>query len=64
MSSKFPTVVHKEVVKVGDLEIKVLTLDNGQRIILKDDLKKAIIFIIGITEKDFELLKIKKGGAQ
>lgn len=63
MSSKFPTVVHKGVVKVGDLEIKVLTLDNGQRIILKDNLKKAIIFI-GITEKDFELLKIKKGGAQ
>lgn len=53
MSNKMPTVIHEGVLKINDSEIKVLTLDNGQRIIPEDDFKKALKWL-GLTESDFK----------
>lgn len=53
MSDKIPTVDHEGVLKIMDLEIKVLTLDNGQRIISEDDFKKALKWL-GLTEDDLK----------
>lgn len=53
MSDKILTVDHEGVLKIMDLEIKVLTLDNGQRIIPEDDFKKALKWL-GLTEDDLK----------
>ena len=53
MSDKIPTVDHEGVLKIMDLEIKVLTLDNEQRIIPEDDFKKALKWL-GLTEDDLK----------
>lgn len=53
MSDKIPTVDHEGVLKIMDLEIKVLTLDNGQRTIPEDDFKKALKWL-GLTEDDLK----------
>lgn len=60
MSGEIPKVTHTGVIKVGGVEIRAMTLDNGKRIIPEEDFKKAIKFI-GITEEDFELLLLKGG---
>lgn len=58
MSNKIPTVTHEGILKVKDLEIKVLTLDNGQRIIPEDDFKKALDWL-GLSEDDVKQIMQK-----
>lgn len=50
---RIPKVVSKGKINVGDLELTLLVLDNGQRVIPKDDMRKALQFL-GITEKDVD----------
>lgn len=50
---RIPKVVSKGKINVGDLELTLLVLDNGQRVIPKDDMRKALQFL-GITEKEVD----------
>ena len=59
MNDCLPKVTHEGIIKIEGLEIKVLTLDNGQRIIPEEDFKKALSFL-GITEKEFHLIMTKR----
>lgn len=58
MSNKIPIVTHEGILKVNGLEIKVLTLDNGQRIIPEDDFKKALDWL-GLSEDDVKQIMQK-----
>ena len=53
MNDKTPVVINESILKVGTLEIKVLTLDNGLRIIPEDDFKKAIKWL-GFDEDEID----------
>ncbi len=55
MNNDMPKVVSKGKVKLLDIEITVCVLDNGQRVILEDDMRKALLFL-GIPQKDIEYL--------
>lgn len=60
-----PKVIREGKIKLGDIEIRVCFLDNGQRVIPEDDMKKAFDFL-GLTEDDVECLLNRKleGGAR
>ena len=60
MNDKPPVVINEGILKVGSLEIKVLTLDNGLRIIPEDDFKKAINWL-GFDEDEIrQIMKNKE----
>ena len=60
MNDKTPVVINESILKVGTLEIKVLTLDNGLRIIPEDDFKKAIKWL-GFDEDEIrQIMKNKE----
>ena len=59
MDERIPKVVSEGKIKVKDLEIRVLVLDNGQRIILEEDMKKALNFL-GLTNEDVDFLLKRK----
>ena len=59
-----PKVTHEGTITVGSITIKVMTLDNGQRIIPEDDFKKALN-LLGISEDDMkQILTTGQGGAE
>lgn len=59
-----PKVTHEGTITVGSIIIKVMTLDNGQRIIPEDDFKKALN-LLGISEDDMkQILTTGQGGAE
>lgn len=55
MSNRIPKVVKEGKIKVEGLEIRVCVLDDGQRIIPKEDFLKALEFL-GWSEDDIKLL--------
>lgn len=55
MNNDMPKVVSKGKVKLLDIEITVCVLDNGQRVIPEDDMRKALLFL-GIPQKGIEYL--------
>lgn len=55
MSNRIPKVVKEGKIKVEGLEIRVCVLDDGQRIIPKEDFFKALEFL-GLNEDDIKLL--------
>ena len=60
MNDKTPVVINEGILKVGSLEIKVLTLDNGLCIIPEDDFKKAIKWL-GFDEDEIrQIMKNKE----
>lgn len=59
MDERIPKVVSEGKIKVKDLEIRVLVLDNGQRIIPEEDMKKALKFL-GLTNEDVDFLLRRK----
>lgn len=59
MDERIPKVVSEGKIKVKDLEIRVLVLDNGQRIIPEEDMKKALNFL-GLTNEDVDFLLKRK----
>lgn len=60
MNDKTPVVTNEGILKVGNLEIRVLTLDNGLRIIPEDDFKKAIKWL-GLDEDEIrQIMKNKE----
>lgn len=60
MNDKTPVVTNEGILKVGNMEIKVLTLDNGLRIIPEDDFKKAIKWL-GLDEDEIrQMMKNKE----
>lgn len=59
-----PKVTHDGTITVGGITIRVMTLDNGQRIIPEDDFKKALN-LLGISEDDMkQILTAGKGGVE
>lgn len=60
MNDKTLVVINEGILKVGSLEIKVLTLDNGLRIIPENDFKKAIKWL-GFDEDEIrQIMKNKE----
>ena len=60
---KVPKVTHEGTITVGGITIRVMTLDNGQRIIPEDDFKKALK--LGISEDDIkQILTTGQGGTK
>ena len=59
MNERIPKVVSEGKIKVKDLEIRVLVLDNGQRIIPEEDMKKALKFL-GLTNEDVDFILRRK----
>lgn len=55
MSERIPEVTHRGRLSIDGLDIEVLTLDNGQRIIPKNGMGKALKFI-GLSEKEISTL--------
>lgn len=55
MSNRIPKVVKEGKIKVEGLEIRVCVLDDGQRIIHKEDFLKALEFL-GWSEDVINLL--------
>lgn len=59
-----PKVTHDGTITVGGITIRVMTLDNGQRIIPEDDFKKALN-LLGISEDDMKQILITgQGGVE
>lgn len=63
MSERIPEVTHSGRLVIDGLDIEVLTLDNGQRVIPKDDMIKALKFL-GLHEDEINTLLNLKGGAR
>lgn len=57
-----PTVVKEGTMRIGDMDIRVYVLDNGERIIPKEDAEK-IFAALGITwEEAGTLLALSRSG--
>lgn len=57
---RIPEVVAEGVVQLGDLEFKVYTLDNGQRVIEEDSFDKCLA-LLGISRAQAaQLLEINR----
>lgn len=63
MNEKIPEVTHSGRLTIDGLDIEVLTLDNGKRVIPKDDMIKALKFL-GLPEDEINTLLNLKGGAR
>lgn len=59
MSERIPKFTHSGRLSIDGLDIEVLTLDKGQRIIPKDDMIKALRFI-GLAEEEISALLNQK----
>lgn len=63
MNKKIPEVTHSGRLTIDGLDIEVLTLDNGKRVIPKDDMIKALKFL-GLHEDEINTLLNLKGSAR
>lgn len=63
MSERIPEVTHSGRLIIDGLDIEVLTLDNGQRVIPRDDMIKVLKFL-GLHEDEINTLLNLKGGAR
>ena len=54
-NQELPRVVHEGTMNLGGMEIKVLHLSNGQRVITEDELDKALSFL-GITKEEMKTI--------
>ncbi len=63
MSKRIPEVTHSGRLIIDGLDIEVLTLDNGKRVIPKDDMIKVLKFL-GLHEDEINTLLNLKGGAR
>lgn len=57
MSEKLPKVVREETMNIEDCKFRVCVLDNGQRVIPKDDFYKVMEWIGLEKEAIDEILK-------
>lgn len=63
MSKRIPEVTHSGRLNIDGLDIEVLTLDNGKRVIPKDDMIKVLKFL-GLPEDEINTILNLKGGAR
>lgn len=61
--NNMPKVIHEGKIKLDGLEIRVCVLDNGQRIIPKEDMETALN-LLGLSEDEIKLLFNNKRGEQ
>lgn len=50
-NERIPPVIKEGVVKIGDMDIHVCVLDNGERVIPEEDFDKVLAFL-GITREE------------
>ena len=48
MKDELPKVIHEGVIEIGDLRLRVYTLDNGMRVIDAEDLTPFLDALDGI----------------
>lgn len=63
MSKRIPEVTHSGHLIIDGIDIEVLTLDNGKRVIPHDDMVKVLKFL-GLHEDEINTLLNLKGGAR
>lgn len=63
MSKRIPEVTHSGRLNIDGLDIEVLTLDNGKRVIPKDDMIKVLEFL-GLHEDEINTILNLKGDAR
>lgn len=63
MSKRIPEVTHSGRLNIDGLDIEVLTLDNGKRVIPHDDMVKVLKFL-GLHEAEINTILNLKGGAE
>lgn len=63
MSKRIPEVTHSGRLNIDGLDIEVLTLDNGKRVIPHDDMVKVLEFL-GLHEDEINTILNLKGGAR
>lgn len=63
MSKRIPEVTHSGRLTIDRLDIEVLTLDNGKRVIPHDDMVKVLEFL-GLHEDEINTILNLKGGAR
>lgn len=50
MSEELPQVIHEGILEIGDLRLRVYTLDNGMRVIDADDMKPLLDGFLSLDE--------------
>lgn len=63
MSKRIPEVTHSGRLTIDRLDIEVLILDNGKRVIPHDDMVKVLEFL-GLHEDEINTILNLKGGAR
>ena len=53
-TKEVPYVIKEELLIFGTLKVRVCILNNGQRVIPEDDMRKALSFL-GISKEEFDL---------
>lgn len=44
---KIPQVIAESEIEIGDLKIRVMVLDNGQRVVPEEDFEKFNVWLMG-----------------